>query len=173
MTTRGSTMSVATLAELDEVTIGPHQLRSFIEALDRFRDLLTESQSSKIARVTTDLRVALGKWHKSICANTGGESIDRLPYRNDDDLPEIVDCETYSRIELHLSRLITRHSNFGFAAANDPSELDRFFPDAALADIRTARAHLRRVLSELKTEMPRQHPRSVTVTDRYMSIVLW
>lgn len=167
-------MSVATLTKLDQVTIGPEHLRVFVDVLDCVRERVDVRQADQIARVTTDLRVALGKWHKSISTKTDQRSIDRIVALDDRELlGDSIDRETLSQIELHLSRLISRHSNFGFGAANVPSDLDKYFPEGAVVDIRTARVHLRRVLAKPLPPLSLGYHDPAIVAERYSAIVLW
>lgn len=166
-------MTATTSTELDQITIGPNQLRSFIEILDALFDGVGDLEGDEIAHVATDLRIALGKWHKSIAFNTGRVSIDRLPCPNHNESLDSCDRVTLDEIDRHLSRLVSRHSNFGFGAVNAPSELDRFFPESAVTDVRTAHVRLRRILRQPFGQIPCQHLSHGTVTDRYMAVVLW
>lgn len=161
-------MDAATISKLDQPTIGADDLRSFIEVLDDI-----PGSSPDISHITADLRVALGKWHRSIAYNTGLESIDRLPHRSNDSYLDRAELNAaLQKIELHLSRLVNRHSNYAFGASNVPSELDHFFPQTALNEVRVARVHLRKVLSDFaRAQAPRLA--SVTVTKPVLSVCAW
>lgn len=166
-------MTVTTFTELDQITVGPNHLRSFIEILDAILDEIGDAEGNEIALIATDLRVALGKWHRSITVNSGQASLDRLPCRDRSELLDICDRAILVQIDLHLSRLVVRHSNFGFGAANAPSELDRFFPESAVTDVRAAHVRLSRILRQPSVQVPRRHVSHRTVMDRYMAVVLW
>lgn len=166
-------MDVATISILDQPTIGPDNLRSFIGVLDDVQDAVCDPQAAEIAHIATDLRVALGKWHQYITRITGHESIDRLRPRDDRATEFKINIEALRKIELHLSRLILRHSNFGFGALNVPNELDHFFPLDALDDIRTAHVRLLSALRDLPSAQRNRTFSSVTVTEPSMALVCW
>lgn len=164
-------MDTATIFNLDQPTIGPSDLRSFIEALDDARDSLCGPSADELSHITADLRVTLGKWHSAIERLTGTKSFDQIPDVDVDSTERQIDFDALQNIDAHLSRLILRHSNYGFAAANVTSELDQFFPQSELISVRKIALHLRRVISDLQAGRGANNDGSVTVTQPYSSIV--
>lgn len=143
-------MDSATISNLDQTTIGAGDLRFFIEVLDDFGDAVYGPPVREVSQVTAELRVALGMWHRSITRHTGLPSVDRGRElgRNRRDRPQVRTVRrAVEKIDLHLDRLIRRHSNFGFATANVPRDVDAYFPEAALTHVRMARSMLRQVLT--------------------------
>lgn len=143
-------MDSATVSNLDQTTIGAGDLRSFIEVLDDFGDAVYGPPVREVSQVTAELRVALGMWHRCIMYHTGLPSVDRgreLGHDRQDRPQGRTVRRAVEKIDLHLGRLIRRHSNFGFATSNVTRDIDAYFPEAALTHVRVARSMLRQVLT--------------------------
>lgn len=138
-------------------TFGPRDLDSFISTLRRASRLTSDSSKIELLSAAASLRGSLESWEGAIARQgvpvpapseaavfaPAGDEGQSAPNKS-----QIV--HDVRHIDSMLSRLILRHSNFGFAVANNPSTLDRHFPGGdALREIRVGRRHLRAALPAL------------------------
>lgn len=133
------------------VTFGPRDLDGFISALRRASSVVPALPGSELASAAEILNSSLESWEDAIehwGAETPAPSVPATPTTAS--AGQLID--DVKLIDALLSRIILRHSNFGFAAANCPSDLDRYFPGGeALLQIRLGRRHLRAALSSIGT----------------------
>lgn len=136
--------------EQTPVTFGPRDLDSFIATLRLVSSTVSSHASSELLIATRALSSALAIWTDAI-----ERSGSPLPATSVPAAPTSASTgriiEDAKHIETLLSRMILRHSSFGFAAANCPSDLDRHFPGGeALIQIHRGRRHLRAALSSIE-----------------------
>lgn len=153
-------MKTSTLEKLNQPTIGPDDLDRFISVLDDVHEIVDAALAEEIDAVARELRASLAAWTR--LAERGINEQNASESKFDPQALRPPELSELHNIDRHLQRLILRHSNFGFAAANMPSDLDKYFPSDALLHLRVARARLRRVLSELAAG-DRMNPRSLSV----------
>lgn len=153
-------MDLTAIAEMDQRTIGPTDLGHFLDVINVLDHDGATSVSTELGEIAHHLQTSLEAWNRSLVrfglgadtvVSVNGGNVRQNEPSEPSEAGANLHLAALRAIDAHLSRLILRHSNFGFAAANDPSMLDEHFPGDALHPIRIARPLLRRAIRDLDT----------------------
>lgn len=145
-------MELTTFADMEQSTIGPADLSQFVEVISSLNHGEGKTASAELTKIAFQLEESLEAWKRSLVNNGLTSAAEGFDATGDGQLQAASTDDKLAAlrtIDRHLSRLIDRHSNFGFGAANAPDPLDMYFPGDALAPVRIARPLVRKAIAEL------------------------
>lgn len=141
-------MSTTAPQDTMPTAFGPRDLRNFLVVLDSVKPYLPEALHDDLLQVTDRLGTVSASW-----SNATARSGEEEPPASVAALAAVAAAPPNSwtvadvqrvvaDFDVLIGRMVTRHSNFGFAVTNNPSILDAQFPSAALTDLRLGSVRL-------------------------------